>query len=245
MTASTRWLRYFHPAPHSAFQVICFPHAGGSASYYRPLSAALTPTVELVTVQYPGRQDRHRDPLPADLPSLAAAVAAELGPPDGRPRAFFGHSMGAVVAFETARLLGASAAPVTLFASGRRAPSCHRDEAKHLLSDAELAREVVALGGTEAGVLRDPELRELVLPVVRADYRLVETYRYDGGAPLGVPIVTLTGDGDPQVTEEEADAWRRHTTAEWTLRTFSGGHFFVGERPEDIAKTILAALTPA
>ncbi|MFF5210874.1 thioesterase II family protein [Streptosporangium sp. NPDC000396] len=241
MTAADLWIRCFHPSPRSDVQVVCFPHAGGSASYYRPLSGALSPSAEMLAVQYPGRQDRYNEPPVTDIHLLADQIADVLGRPGDRPRAFFGHSMGATVAFEVARRL-TSGAPIVLFASGRRAPSSNRHETRHLLGDDELVTVLDELSGTDAAVLEDKDLRELVLPVVRSDYRAIETYRYTGGPPLDCPIVAFTGDADPMTSLEEARAWSEHTRAGFELRVFPGGHFFVGDDQAAVAQAILEAL---
>src|SRR4051794_9909349 len=135
------WLRRFHPAPQAAARLVCLPHAGGSASYYHPLSAALSPAVEAVAVQYPGRQDRRSEPLVDDLLVLADRLADALADEPG-PLALFGHSMGAVLAFEVARRLEREGREIAaLFVSGRRAPTAHRDEWLHRVGDAELLDE--------------------------------------------------------------------------------------------------------
>ncbi|MGW6495885.1 thioesterase II family protein [Nonomuraea angiospora] len=241
MTRTNPWLHRSHPSPHSDAQVICFPHAGGSAGFYHPLAAALAPSAELVAVQYPGRQERRHEPPVSDLRLLAGRIADVLGPGDGRPRAFFGHSMGALVAFETALALGEHG-PVTLFVSGRRAPSRVRHDMLHLLDDHELVAHLKALNGSEAAVLDDAELRTMVLATIRADYRAIETYRFAGGAPVGCPIVALTGDADPLTSLAEAQAWEAHTSGGFELHVLSGGHFFVRDHNAAVAETILKSL---
>lgn len=193
-------------------------------------------------MQYPGRQDRYREPMPADLRTLAAAIAAELDRPGGPPRAFLGHSMGAVVAYETARALGPGTRPTTLFASGRRAPSSSRDDRIHRLTDARVVEEVLSLGGTEAQVLLDPDVRQMVLPVIRSDYQLIETYEHVSGPPLELPIVVLVGEQDAMTTTEEAQAWREHTTGSFAVHRLAGGHFFLSEDPRAVADVLLTSL---
>ncbi|MFF0309868.1 thioesterase II family protein [Streptosporangium sp. NPDC004379] len=240
MTAAARWIRRFHPSPGSDVQVVCFPHAGGTASYYHPLSAALAPAAEMLAVQYPGRQDRFDEPLIDDLSLLADRTAEALGGGD-RPRVFFGHSMGAVMAFEVARRLDRGG-PVALFVSGRRAPSTTRLETAHLLGDDELVALAEMLGGSDPEVLRHEELRGLILPSLRADYRAVCTHSPDGEARLAVPITALTGDADPVTSVAEAEAWGRHTTSRFELKVFPGGHFFLTGHVPEIARMILGSV---
>jgi pyochelin biosynthesis protein PchC len=246
---SKLWLRNFHPAVEPVARLVCLPHAGGSASAYFALSAALAPTVETLAVQYPGRQDRRLDPCVESVPELAEAICtALLEWPDWRdlterPLALFGHSMGAAVGFELARQLERRAGrpPVRLFASGRRAPSSIRSEKVHTLDDAGLVRELVALDGTDPALL-DEEMLRLILPALRSDYRAIETYRCTADTTVSCPITVLTGDRDPRTTEAEAHAWQAHTTGGFALRTFSGGHFFLNDHRDAIARRITADL---
>ncbi|SES40810.1 thioesterase II family protein [Lentzea albida] len=222
---SSRWLRKFHAAPEQAPQLVCFPYAGGSAGWFSKLSAELAGDVQVSSVQYPGRLDRLRDRPVDDLSELADQVFAALD--DSRPLALLGHSMGAVVAFEVARRLQAASVPVShLFASGRVAPHLRRDGGVHLMSDDDVIAVVESLGGVEPGVLRDVELRAMVLPVVRNDYRAIETYRHHPAAPLTAPITALVGVNDPLVSASDASEWSQHTSGPFSLVELPGGHFF-------------------
>lgn len=223
------WVRQFHPAPDTRVRLVCLPHAGGAASFYFPLSRALTPAVDVLAVQYPGRQDRRHEPTISSLPELADRIFEAIRHLDDRPLALFGHSMGAVLAYEIAlRLQDAGLpAPVRLFVSGRRAPCCDRDERLHLGSDAQLLAEVRRLGGPHAALLAEPDVLEMVMPAIRSDYHAVENYRHESGRRLACPVTVLTGDSDPRVSIEEATAWEEHTTGLTELQVFPGGHFFL------------------
>ncbi|BCY13262.1 thioesterase II family protein [Actinoplanes sp. L3-i22] len=251
MTATTLdsslWLRSYHPTDVAPIRLLCLPYAGGSASYYFPVSRALSPRVEVLAVQYPGRQDRRGEPGIGTLQDLARDVYDQIRyHEDDRPLALFGHSMGASVAFEVARLLEADGAtPAHLFVSGRRAPSQFRDERVHLQNDAGLIAEMRRLDGTGGGLLDDPDVLRMVLGVIRNDYRAAETYRWTPGPGLHCPITALTGGGDPKVTLAEAAAWRDHTNAAFDLRVFDGGHFYLNSHQAEVLDTIRTALTPA
>ncbi|GAA4812133.1 thioesterase II family protein [Streptomyces ziwulingensis] len=244
----TPWIRRFHHEPGRA-TLVCFPHAGGAASFFYPVSDALRSELEVVAVQYPGRQDRLRERPLTTVDELADGALAALRPLLDRPLAFFGHSMGASVAFEVAaRMRRESAgAPVALFVSGRRAPSRHREEAVHLLDDDGLVAELRKLSGTDARVLGDLDMLRMILPAIRGDYTAAETYRYRPGSPLTCPIVALVGDRDPRVSLEEAGAWADHTTGGFELRAFEGGHFYLAEHQRAVIDLItdrLSSLTP-
>ncbi|MFG2638561.1 thioesterase II family protein [Streptomyces sp. NPDC048362] len=237
MTASapldSLWCRTFEPAPRADRRLVCFPHAGGSASYFRPVATALSPRVEVIAVQYPGRQDRRLEPPVDDIGLLADQIADALAP-CAEPLHLFGHSMGALVAFEVAlRLQRAGRTPVQLFVSGRTAPT---GPARVPLDpgDAELIADVRRLNGTEAGLLEDDELLEMILPAIRNDYRAVARYRGDAAAMLSCPITAMLGDADPRAGVEETEGWKAHTSGGFDLQVFSGGHFYLSDRPAEV-----------
>jgi surfactin synthase thioesterase subunit len=239
MPDDTVWCRRYRPAPRAAARLVCFPHAGGSAPFFLPVAAALAPGVDVVAVQYPGRQDRRGEAPIDDLAVLADRVHEILRRQSEMPTSFFGHSMGAIVAFEVGLRLQADArGPARLFASGRRAPSSWRDEQVHLLDDAGILGEVRKLNGTASSLLGDDELMRAALPALRADYRAIETYRAAPGATLTCPITALTGDSDPKTTLEEAGAWAQHTSGPFDLQVFTGGHFFLTEHTDEITKIL-------
>jgi surfactin synthase thioesterase subunit len=238
------WLRRFHPAPAAPVRLVCLPHAGGSASYYHPVSRTLAPAVEVLAVQYPGRQDRRGEPGIDSVHELARRIHQQVRTLSDRPIALFGHSMGASVAFEVARLLEDDGiVPAHLFASGRRAPSRHRDERIHLQDDDGLVAEMRRLNGTDGKLLDDDELIRMIIGAIRNDYRAAETYVYRPGPPLTCPITVFLGDADPKVTVDEADSWRTHTSAPYAMKVYRGGHFYLNNHQTDILNTIADRLT--
>jgi surfactin synthase thioesterase subunit len=235
-----KWVRRFHPAPDAHARLVCLPHAGGSASFFFPVAKALAPAVDVLAVQYPGRQDRRHEPVVDNISDLADHILDALRDLDDRPLALFGHSMGAVLGYELALRMPAAGlpAPTRLFASGRRAPSRDRAERVHEGSDAELVSELRKLGGVEAAMLADPEVLEMILPAIRGDYRAVETYRHDPGRKLDCPVTVLTGDSDPRVSMDEARAWAEHTTGPTDLEVLPGGHFFLVDQQDRVLEIV-------
>jgi surfactin synthase thioesterase subunit len=240
------WIRRFHSAPDPVVRLACLPHAGGAASFFFPVSRALSPDSEVLAVQYPGRQDRRAEKCISNVPELADAVAEQLLAWTDRPLAVFGHSLGATVGFEVARRLEERGVVLTaLFVSGRRAPSRHRDESVHLLSDAGLIAELKALNGTKSAVFDDDEILRMSLPALRGDYTAAETYRYTDGPALQTRIDAHIGINDPKVTHEEAADWSLHTTGPFELHTYPGGHFYLNDQAARLTEAIRQVLLPA
>lgn len=239
LNVNSKWTVRFRPTLDPSARLVCFPHAGGSASYFYGASQSIAPTVDLLAIQYPGRQDRHSENLVDSISGLADSLQHELLPLCDRPLALFGHSMGAILAFEVAvRLTREGHAPLCVFASGRRAPSCERDERVHLQDDEHLLAEIRKLGGTDLGIFLDPEVLKLALPVIRNDYKATETYQCTQDQKVSCPVVVLVGDQDPKVTMNEARAWRDHTTGTFHLQSFPGGHFYLNSRVSEIVELI-------
>jgi medium-chain acyl-[acyl-carrier-protein] hydrolase len=228
--ATFPWLACHRPNPRAALRLFCFPYAGGGAPIYRNWVERLPPEVEVCPVQLPGRGGRLREKPFSRMAPLAEALAAELRAYLDKPFAFFGHSMGAIIGFEVARVLRREGAPRPryLFASGRAAPQIPRpDPPTYELPEAEFIEELRRLNGTPAEVLEHPELMQVMLPLVRADFELIQTYDYTPGPPLDCPISAAGGLEDEGVSREQLEAWREQTAASFTLRMYPGDHFFI------------------
>ena len=241
---TSAWIRRYHPAPAAPVRLVCFPHAGGSASYFHPVSVRFSPGVDVVSLQYPGRQDRRNEPCVTDLHELADLVAVEIRALDPLPTVYFGHSMGAALAFETIRRLeeAEGAAPRALVASGRRGPATQRDDHVHQEGDAGIIREITKLNGTNSALLADDEVLRMALPSIRGDYQAIETYESPADRRISAPITVLTGQDDPKTTVAEAEAWQAHTTGSFRIRVFPGGHFFLQDQPGAVNDEIAAEI---
>ncbi|MCX4502496.1 MULTISPECIES: thioesterase II family protein [Streptomyces] len=237
--SASAWIRSFHPSPQATTRIVCLPYAGGSAAYHFPLSRALSGVAKVLAVQYPGRQDRFDEAHIEDMASLADRITDALTPWTDRPLILFGHSLGAAVAFEVAlRLERQGVRPLGLVASGRRAPSIAGDQRLHTSSDEEVVDELIGLNSAHAELLGDRALWPLLLPTVRSDYKVSELYRSRDDARLACPITALTGEDDPVVDVADVRDWDRHTSGDFTMRVFSGGHFFLDDHAEAVQAEI-------
>jgi medium-chain acyl-[acyl-carrier-protein] hydrolase len=228
-------------------RLLCLPYAGAGPSLFHHCQRHLPPDVQLRPVAYPGREARFRDPPAREMRTLVEAVAVALAPDLSLPFAVFGHSMGALVGFELARLLRARGlpAPVHLFVSGCAAPQVFAVESQvHDLPEAELILELRRLSGTPDAVLHDPELMQLLLPALRADFRVCATYEYREQPPLALPVTAFGGEGDPEVSPADLRGWASQTTGRFGLRMFEGGHFFLHDSAPAIFAEIAGELRP-
>jgi pyochelin biosynthesis protein PchC len=247
------WIRRFRPAVPSPartrVRLLCFPYAGGTASYYYAMAEALPKDIELLAIQYPGRQDRFREKCIGDLRVLASRAASEIRDRiHETPFALFGHSMGSVVAFEVACLLEDTGYRAeNLFASGRYAPSFAPSENHdpfHEMSDHSLFTALLQDSRSRSKILREllqhEDYVKLILPSIRADYQAIETYEYAPRPPLSCPISVLIGEDDPHVAGQTARTWAEHTAVDCNVHIFPGDHFYLDDQAvlTDVAKLI-------
>jgi medium-chain acyl-[acyl-carrier-protein] hydrolase len=226
--ATTPWIVRTEKYPQ--LRLFCFPYAGGGASIFRLWSRYLPEEVEVCPLYLPGREHRLKEPAFDDMTALVRKLTEVLEPYLDIPFAFAGHSMGGLICFELARQLRREQLPEPrqLFISAQRAPQLpSRHDPIYQLPDAEFLASLYRLGGTPQAVLENEELMQIMLPMLRADFTLYNTYVYTPEAPLDCAISAFFGEQDHLVSSEELAAWREHTCGTFVLRGIPGNHFFL------------------
>ncbi|MFJ4712054.1 thioesterase II family protein [Streptomyces sp. NPDC088785] len=238
------WLRTFHSRPRARVRLVCLPYAGGGAGLYRTLAQRLGPGIEVVAVQYPGRQDRRAEAPVDDLEVLAERIAQELSLLDGPPVALFGHSLGATVGFEVARrMLPRFPSPVTrLFVSARIAPADHRPSGRDFREDAVLRAWARGAGDAARQAVADPDLWQLAAPSLAADLMMSETYAGRAASKVTCPVTAIAGSRDRGCGVVEMGRWAAHTIGGFEVAEVAGDHYFVDTAPDDLCALIEAAV---
>jgi medium-chain acyl-[acyl-carrier-protein] hydrolase len=224
------WLFRPRRNAQASLRLFCCPYAGGSTQIFHAWPHSLPPTIEVCPIELPGRGTRLQEPPFTRLLPLVQVIAQELLPHLDKPFALFGHSMGALVSFELARQLRRqhSPEPIHLFVSGAGAPHTRNpDPPVHELPEAAFMAELSRLNGTPKAVLEHQDLMQLMLPVLRADFAVCETYAYSAEPPLDCPISVFAGWQDAEVSRDRLEAWRDQTTGGFSLRMLPGDHFFL------------------
>lgn len=227
--APDRWFVRHQHNPDAAVRLFCFSYAGGGASAFRGWPAALSAAVEVWSVQLPGRESRIGEPPYRRIAPLIGALKDAIGPHLDEPFVFFGHSMGALVAFELARELRRSSipGPARLFLGAFRAPHLPSPHVKIYHWPDEVLKVVLRADGTPARVLQDDELMRAMLPTLRADLEVCDTYEYVPEAPLDCPFSVFGGGDDRRVPATDLERWRIHTTSTCSVTILPGSHLFL------------------
>ena len=234
------WIVHLKPNPKAKLRLFCFPYAGGSALIFRTWQDYLPDNIQVCPLELPGRGSRLRETPFKNITSLVRAIAPAIESWLDLPFAFFGHSLGAIVSFELACFLRREYGklPVHLIVSGRQAPPIPDRSPKYNLAEADLISELKSLGGTPKDILENSEMLELVLPIIRADLTMDETYHYQASEPLDCPITVFGGLQDPETTKEDLEAWEKHTNKSFSLQMFSGNHFFINTEQQSLLQKI-------
>lgn len=229
VTSGSLWFEHLSRDNTPRLRLFCFPYAGSTTELYRGWQHWFPEEIDVCLVHLPGRGRRFREHAFTRLLPLVTAIADDLAPFAGLPYALYGHSMGAMIAFELTReLFRRGVGPRRLFVSGSRAPQFPRAEpiTFNLPHDRFLA-ELKQLNGTPREVLENPEIMELFMHILRADFELLETYEYTPGEPLACPVTVYGAVNDQRVPVESCWAWQDQTTADSQVRIFHGDHFFI------------------
>lgn len=241
MTVS-KWFIIPHLRPEAKLRLFCLPFAGGSPATYRQWPLGLPETVEIWAVQPPGRGSRIKEPAYERLTPLVADLADAMAPHLNFPYAIFGHSLGGLLGFELSRLIQQRQAPGPLWLgiSAVRAPHLpDPNPTLHLTSDLELVEALKSYGGTPEGLLDDPEMRALLLPIIRRDFAVFETYDFQPGPVLGTPIAVFGGLEDIRVPDQDSlEAWSLYTNKNFQSYYFPGGHFYLQSHQADLVASV-------
>lgn len=225
-----RWLPQMKRIDEPLMRLLCFPYAGGSKHAFATWPGSLPPWLDVRALQLPGRGARFHDAFIRRFSVLIDALMPCVAPLLDRPVALFGHSMGAVIAFEVARRMERRAAiPVHLYVSGCRAPQSPDFDLPPIgASDDELVADLRQLNGTPQEMLNAPERMQPFLPPLRADYELLHSYVFTAGPPLSCPVTVLLGaDDERERADGGLDGWREHCAGPWATVTFPGDHFYL------------------
>lgn len=244
-SATEKWLAWYKPNPRARLRLFCFPYGGGAAGAFRTWQDHLPSTIEVCPVQIPGREGRLREPCYTRLNLLVEDIAQSLFELFDKPFAFFGHSLGTMIEFDLARHLRNEqlTEPVHLFASGRRAPQIPDDlPCIYNLQKREFIEALRQLNTTNKELLANDELLDLIIPILKADYEMVQTYSYRPDAPFDFSITALGGKEDLYESAEKLEAWRSQTRASFSLYIFPGDHFFIHSCQPSLLQTIAKQL---
>lgn len=227
---SNSWLQCNQPNPEASIRLFCFPYAGGRTLIYRTWSNHLSENVEVCAIELPGRGTLLKEAPFTRIEPLVETIAQNILPKLDKPFALFGHSMGALVSFELAHFLRKKYAlnPVHLFVSGRHAPqNVSAKPPIYSLPEPEFLAELHRLNGTSKEILENRELMELLLPILRADFEVIETYTYQPLPPLECPITAFGGLSDTEANIDQLQGWAKQTNSTFLLKMFQGDHFFI------------------
>lgn len=241
MPARGQWFRS-GPAPGTHLRLICFPFAGGGASLFHPWQSLVPRDVQVCPVELPGRDSRYNEPPRRDLRGLVQELVRAVDCFVDCPYALFGHSLGGLLAFELARELRSlgKPAPVRFFASACRAPQLpSRREPIHGLEDERFLEQLTRLTGLSTNQKADFEIVRLLVPVLKADFEMSDTYRYVAEPAFTFPITALGGNQDGLVAAGDLVAWHLQTAGSFRLRLLPGGHLFLRSSPGRVLKMIL------
>jgi medium-chain acyl-[acyl-carrier-protein] hydrolase len=245
---TTPWIEFRPERPNANSRVLCVPYAGASTQVYAALARSIPEEVEFAAVQLPGRWNRWREPLLTKVTDASQSLAAELTRISRKPYVLFGYSLGGLIAFETARILASDTTqqqPRALIVAASRAPTVKASPPfLHRLPDSEFIKRHADRypGEIPKAVFDEPDVLAMLLPVLKADMEMFETYQYVPSEPLQCPLYTIAGEQDPLHPPSSMAGWQTETTGKHFPETVAGGHFFINSAVDRLRGTILRAL---
>ncbi|PID43654.1 MAG: hypothetical protein CSA52_02805 [Gammaproteobacteria bacterium] len=240
------WITCYVPRPYAAVRLICIPHGGGGPQSYKTWAEQLPEHIEVLALGFPGRGSRYAEAAIHSMPPLADGITEALKPFLDKPYALFGHSVGALVAYEAACRIRATGLmqPMRLIVSAHETPeNSYTDQPMYTLSDSELLDKIGALGLVPEDAMQNTELVQFILPALRADFELSETYTYRPSEALALPVTAMLGVDDPLLNKNAMQQWEKYTTAAFTLRCYQGDHFYTVSAEQQVLDDIAAELT--
>lgn len=237
----------YQPNPQARLRLFCFPYAGGGPHVYRAWADHLPHSIEVCAAQFPGRGGRLIEPPFTKIEQFVEESAHSLLQYSELPFAFFGHSMGALISFELARLLNRENKPLPLhlFVSGRGSPERLKGKLRlSQLPEAKLLEELGRFEGTPEEVLKNAELMSMMLPSIRADFLACESYSYTAEPALPCPVTVFAGSQDPEISQQQIEEWRNETTASFSYKIFPGGHFYLNTAQPLLLHELMQTLLP-
>jgi medium-chain acyl-[acyl-carrier-protein] hydrolase len=244
-TTFTPWVTCPQPNPQAKLRLFCFPYGGGSSRVFRTWADDFPKTIELCPIEIPGRGGQIKSPLYTEIQPLVTEIATNIIPYLDKPYAFFGYSMGSLISFELIRLLRSQfdLQPLHLFVAARSAPQLPPERPPiSQLPDTDFLAEISRLNGTPAAVLENPELMQIFLPIIRADFIVLESYIYSHQPPLNCPITAFGGLQDSTVSYIALSAWEKQTLAPFSLQMIDGGHFFINTAKSTLVNSVIQYL---
>jgi len=241
LISSSPWITNYKYNPYSKVRLFCFPYAGAGASIFRTWADLLPKEIEVCPVQFPGRENRFLEEPFTNLNNLIDELINHLIPFFDKPFVFYGHSLGSLVAFTLANKLKEEnlALPILLFLSGKDSPQAvKKNKNLYKLPQGELLEELGRLNGTPNEILNNIEMMELLLPLIRADFSMHDTYVYKPSSPLSIPISVFGGIDDHDTSYENLLKWKELTNKEFSIRMLPGDHFFLESEREKLIEHI-------
>lgn len=240
--SSTPWLVRFNNSHQVRMRLFCFHYGGGSASAFQNWIEFLPPSVEIIAIQLPGREGRFNDAFVTEFDTLTNILIDVTRPYLDKPFVVFGHSLGTIVSFEWVRALQKNQLqhPLLYIPSGMQAPQFpDKDPPVSCLPEVEFVEKLTLdYGATLENILKQKELREVFLPQLRADFTLLESYKYVDAAPFECPILAIAGDEEFDITDKLLDGWREQTSSQFQSVRFRGDHFFIHSSQKEVLEKI-------